>query len=86
MDFKVGGIKNFKIFEGIYVLLIFEVFSLEDFIIVRFLFCYWKYVSFLLCKECVILIDFGKYIFGECVVELVFFYKRYFSLVKYKVE
>ncbi|XP_022809536.1 uncharacterized protein LOC111346511, partial [Stylophora pistillata] len=36
--------------------------------------------------KCATLIDFGKHILGECVVELGSSYKRYFPLVKYKAE
>ena len=86
MDFKAGGIKNFKISEGIYVSPIPEVFSLEDSITTRPLFCHWKHASPSLCKECATLIDFGKHILGVCVVELASSYKRFFPLVKYKAE
>ena len=61
-------------------------FSLEDFITIRPLFWHWKHASPSLCKECAILVDFGKNILGECVVELASSYQRYFPLVKYKAE
>lgn len=60
-------------------------FSLEDFITTRPLFCHWKHASPSLCKDAT-LIDFGKHILGECVVELASSYKRNFPLVKYKAE
>lgn len=89
-NFKAKGLGNsFKVAYGVYISPIpVSKFSLEDFIVIRPLFCSYKHrmQDGCTCKDCSALVCFAKYVEKECIVELSSAYKTFFPLIPYKAD